>query len=322
MLVAAESLTHCYSGHTALDAFSLHLNRQEIVGLVGPNGSGKSTFLRILSTLVRPQQGQVEVCGYDVARHPGAVRERIGVVFQTATLDRLLTVDENLRASAAFHGLFGRKLEERLRWAISLLHLDDRRFERVGRLSGGLLRRAEIARALLNEPRLLLLDEPSAGLDPAAREDFLAALHRLRELSGTAVLLTTHLFEEAEACDSLCFLDQGRRVAEGSPAELRASIGGDVVVLRAPDLAGAAAAIAGRYRLAALEKDGALYYEVEDALVWIPRLAEALPVPADSIGFHRPTLADVFRRYASAPSTRQDQNLDKNENLDKNKVGA
>ncbi len=299
MLLAVENLSHRYHDRLALDSFHLHLNRREILGLVGPNGSGKSTLLRILSTIVKPQSGRVEICGYDVLRHPAAVRERIGVVFQSPTLDRLLTVEENLRATAAFYGLSGRKLLARVSEVLALFSLTDRRHEVAQSLSGGLRRRAELARAFLHAPQLLLLDEPSTGLDPSARADFWQALEQLRTESGTAILLSTHLFEEAERCDSLCFLAEGRRLAEGTPAELTAQVGGDVISLRSPDPALACQTIRESFQLHPAERDGLITLEVQQAHTWIPRLVEALPLLVTEIGFHRPTLADAYRKLTS-----------------------
>jgi ABC-2 type transport system ATP-binding protein len=296
MLLAIEHLSHSYNGKAALNNLNLHLNSREILGLLGPNGSGKSTLLKILSTLLKPQQGRAEVCGFDVAKHPDAVRARIGVVFQTQTLDKMLTVEENLLACGTFYGLFGRGLHERVREVLAQLSLSDRRHDLAGALSGGLQRRAEIARALLHAPQLLLLDEPSTGLDPAARQEFWRALESLRAQNNTAILLSTHLFEEAERCDNLVLLDRGERVAEGSPEDLKASIGGQVITLRARDNARAAKVLTENFAYQPLLEDGALRFEVDQAHLAIPRIADALPNELLSIGFHQPTLEDVFLR--------------------------
>lgn len=296
MLLAIEHLSHSYNGKTALNNLNLHLNSREILGLLGPNGSGKSTLLKILSTLLKPQQGRAEVCGFDVAKHPDAVRARIGVVFQTQTLDKMLTVEENLLACGTFYGLFGRGLHERVREVLAQLSLSDRRQDLAGSLSGGLQRRAEIARALLHAPQLLLLDEPSTGLDPAARQEFWRALESLRSQNNTAILLSTHLFEEAERCDNLVLLDRGERVAEGSPEDLKASIGGQVITLRARDNARAAKVLTENFAYHPTLEDGALRFEVDQAHLAIPRIADALPNELLSIGFHQPTLEDVFLR--------------------------
>lgn len=299
MLLAVENVTHRYGNLIALDQFSLHLNKREIVGLLGPNGSGKSTLLRLLSTVAKPQTGKVEVCGFDTARHPQAVRSRIGVVFQSQTLDKLLTVEENLLACGAFHGLSGRHLHERVRQAMQTLGVSARRHDLAGTLSGGLQRRAEIARALLHEPQMLILDEPTTGLDPVARDDFWDAIEALRVARSTAIIVSTHLFEEAERCDSLILLDKGIRVAEGSPAELKARIGGQVVELKARNTDTALEVIRTQFNLPCRLQDGVIWVEAEEAHRVIPRLVEALPGEVLSIGFHEPTLGDVFRKMTS-----------------------
>lgn len=296
MLLAVENLSHRYGDHVALNQFFLHLNKKEILGILGPNGSGKSTFLRVLSTLTPPQSGKVEVCGFDVARHPDAVRARIGVVFQSQTLDKLLTVEENLLAWGTFYGLRGRALLDRVKEATAKLGLEDRRRQIAGTLSGGLQRRAEIARALLHHPQLLILDEPTTGLDPSAREDFWDAIESLRGEHDTAVILSTHLFEEAEQCDTLVLLNHGNRVAEGSPAELKAMIGGQVIELRAKDARQALADLHEKLNLTGTLSEGVIRIETAAAHQMIPGIVEALAGAVTSVGFHEPTLADVYRK--------------------------
>ncbi len=299
MILAVESVTHRYGPLVALDDFTMHLNRREIVGLLGPNGSGKSTLLRLISTMVKAQTGRVEVCGFDAAKHAQAVRSRIGVVFQTATLDKLLTIEENLLACGCFYGMSGRTLHERVRSAMQQLGIDDRRDELGKTLSGGLQRRAEIARALLHEPQLLILDEPTTGLDPVAREDFWTAIEGLREKKSTAIVVSTHLFEEAERCDSLILLDKGLRVAEGTPEELKAMIGGQVIELKAREAVAALDILKQQFEVPMRIVDGVIWVEAEEAHRLIPRLVDALPGEVLSIGLHEPTLADVFRKVTN-----------------------
>ena len=299
MILAVESVTHRYGPLIALDDFTMHLNRREIVGLLGPNGSGKSTLLRLLSTMVKAQTGRVEVCGFDAAKHPQAVRSRIGVVFQTATLDKLLTIEENLLACGCFYGLSGRTLHERVRSAMQQLDIYDRRDELGKTLSGGLQRRAEIARALLHEPQLLILDEPTTGLDPVAREDFWTALEGLREKKSTAIVVSTHLFEEAESCDSLILLHKGLRVAEGTPEELKAMIGGQVIELKARDVVASLEILKQQFEVPMRIVEGVIWVEANEAHRLIPRLVDALPGEVLSIGLHEPTLGDVFRKVTN-----------------------
>lgn len=299
MLLAVENVTHRYGELVALDAFTMHLNRREIVGLLGPNGSGKSTLLRLLSTIAKPQSGRVEVCGFDAVKNAQAVRARIGVVFQTQTLDKLLTIEENLLACGAFHGLSGRSLMERVRQVMNQLGIADRRFELGKTLSGGLQRRAEIARALLHEPQLLILDEPTTGLDPVARDDFWQAIEELKQKQSTAIVVSTHLFDEAERCDSLILLDKGVRVAEGSPESLKATIGGEVVEIKTRNPQQSLESLQGQFASSMRLVDGVIWVEAEQAHRMIPRLVEALPGEVLSIGYHQPGLGDVFRKLTT-----------------------
>ena len=179
-------------------------------GLLGPNGSGKSTLLRILSTLLRPEGGAARIVGHDVVSEPDAVRRALGVVFQQASVDRKLTVEENLSCHASLYGMSGPALAVKLQATLERLGIAARRGERVERLSGGLERRVELAKALLIGARVLLLDEPSTALDPGARRDFLGYLRELRDAAGLTVLLSTHDLEEAERCDRVAIFDPAR----------------------------------------------------------------------------------------------------------------
>jgi ABC-2 type transport system ATP-binding protein len=293
MLLAVESLSHRYKDRLALDGFDLHLNRREILGLAGPNGSGKSTLLRILSTIVKPQSGRVEICGYDARKHPGAIRERIAVVFQSSTLDKLLTVEENLAAAGSFYGLTGRALQSRITESLRLFQLSERAQDRAATLSGGLQRRVELARAFLHQPQLLLLDEPSSGLDPSSRDDLWRALEQVRSASNTAVILSTHLYDEAEKCDTLCFLSAGRRLAEGSPRELRARVPAQVIRVRPKDIGQALASLGDRQ---VSSHEGCLYLEIENAAAHLPALAAELAGNFEELALVQPTLADLYRK--------------------------
>jgi ABC-2 type transport system ATP-binding protein len=216
------------------------------------------------------------------------------VVFQTQSLDKALTVEENLRAQGHLHGLSGADLRQRMDLAMERLGLADRRKDLVETLSGGLRRRVEIAKALLHRPQVLLMDEASSGLDPAARRDLSRHVESLRENDGVTILLTTHILEEAGRCDRLILLHQGSIVAHGTPAELRARIGGDVVVLEVADTESMAAAIEQRFGVHPSVMDGQLRVEIKDGHRFITEVVEAFPGSIDSVGLHKPTLEDVF----------------------------
>ncbi len=293
-MIIARNLTHRYGDRVSLSNVSFEVRKGEIFGLLGPNGGGKSTLFRILTTMMAPGGGSASIDGRDVVRESAAVRRSIGVVFQSQSLDKALTVEENLRAQGHLHELSGALLTERMTWAMERLALADRRKELVSALSGGLKRRAEIAKALLHRPPVLLMDEASTGLDPAARRDLSRNIEELRDRDGVTVLLTTHILEEADRCDRLILLHQGSVVTSGSPGELRAGIGGDVVVLESGEAQSLAERITQRFATPASAMDGHVRVEIANGHRFIAEVVEAFPGAIESVGLHKPTLEDVF----------------------------
>ena len=299
-MIQVQNLTHRYGDRVALANVTFEVKKGEVFGLLGPNGGGKSTLFRILSTMMVPTEGRAVIAGHDVERDPAGVRRSVGVVFQTQSLDKALTVEENLRAQGHLHGLSGAVLKERMEYAMESLGLADRRKDLVDTLSGGLRRRVEIAKALLHRPQVLLMDEASTGLDPAARRDLSRHVENLREHEGVTILLTTHILEEADRCDRLVLLHQGNIVAHGSPGELRSRIGGDVVVLEAGDTAALAAGIEQKFGLKPAVMDGQVRVEMPNGHRFIAEVVEAFPGAIESVGLHKPTLEDVFVRETGA----------------------
>src|SRR5215468_4437890 len=226
-IIRIEQLRHSYGQRAALKGISFDVLPGEIFGLLGPNGSGKTTLFRILSTLMLPTGGQALISGFDVARQADEVRPRIGVVFQEQSIDVKLTAAENLWHQGHLYGLRGSLLRDRIREMLGRVGLEDRAKEKVETFSGGMQRRVELAKGLIHRPSVLLLDEPTTGLDPGARRDLWLYLGSLRECEGVTVLVTTHLMEEAERCGRLAILSHGKLVGLGTPAELKSEIGGD-----------------------------------------------------------------------------------------------
>jgi ABC-2 type transport system ATP-binding protein len=300
VIVSVENLTHRYGERVALSGVSFTVDEGAIFGLLGPNGGGKSTLFRILSTMMAPSEGRATICGHDVGREASAVRKKIGVVFQSQSLDKKLTVEENLRAQGHLHGLSGATLRERIEKVAGRLGLNDRRGDLVEILSGGLKRRVEIAKGLLHRPSVLLMDEASTGLDPGARRELWQYILELRDQEGVTVLLTSHILDEADRCDRLVLLHEGRKVAEGSPAELKAKIGGDVVILGTPDPTGLSGKIEERFAVHPSTVDGTLRVEMADGHRFIAAVVEAFPGSIESVGLHKPTLEDVFLRETGA----------------------
>lgn len=295
--VEVDHLRHRYGERAALDDVSFAVAAGEVFGLLGPNGGGKTTLFKIVSTLLFPTEGTVRVFGDDVVRDPAAVRQRLGVVFQHPALDAKLTVEENLRHQGHLYGLRGRALSARIGEALARVGLDDRRRDLVATLSGGLQRRAEVAKALLHRPQLLVLDEPSTGLDPTARRDIWSDLSALRRQEGTSIILTTHLMDEAAGCDRVAILDRGRLVAIDEPAALTAAVGGDVVEVAAKDPQGLAARVAERFGVRAEVVNGKVRIERDRAHEFIAGLVESFPGEIDAVTFGKPTLEDAFVHY-------------------------
>jgi ABC-2 type transport system ATP-binding protein len=300
VIVEVRNLTHHYKERVALSEVSFEVKEGEIFGLLGPNGGGKSTLFRILSTLMAPTSGQASICGHNVGRDPSAVRRKIGVVFQSQSLDKKLTVEENLRGQGHLHGMSGVVLRERIEKVLGRLGLADRRGDLVEILSGGLKRRVEIAKGLLHRPEVILMDEASTGLDPGARRELWRYILELREQEGVTVLLTSHILDEADKCDRLVLLHEGRVVSEGAPAELKAKIGGDVVILEAGDPAVLSKEIESRFHVLPVTANGALRVEIANGHRFITEVVEAFPGSIESVGLHKPTLEDVFLRETGA----------------------
>ncbi len=297
--VELVDLRRTYGERVALDGVSLELRPGELFGLLGPNGGGKTTLFRVLSTVLPPSSGSVRVMGHALPAEGAAVRRAIGVVFQSPSVDKYLTVRENLVHQGRLYGLRGDDLRARIAEALALVDLGDRAGERVDRLSGGLRRRVELAKGMLHGPGLLLLDEPSTGLDPAARRDLWDHLALLRDRRNVTSLVTTHLMEEAERCDRVGILDQGRLVALGTPQDLRASLGGTVVTVvprAAADLARLGSAIETAHGVPVRAVGGALHIETSDGSALVPRLLAAHDAEIASVTVGRPTLEDVFLR--------------------------
>jgi len=292
--VRVAAVSHAYGSRQALVDLSLDIQRGELFAILGPNGGGKTTLFRLLATLMPLQAGTISILGIDLATERHSVRGMLGVVFQAPSLDRKLTVAENIRLQAALYGLGGRELARRLDELLDRFALRDRANELTERLSGGLRRRVELAKGLIHRPRLLILDEPSTGLDPAARSDLWRYLQQLRDEEGTTILLTTHFLDEADRADRIAILNAGHLVALGPPDELRAAVGGDSLTIETAEPAKLAAALSAQLGLPAQVLDGSVRLEVPSGHTWIARLIEAFPDQIQAVRLGKPTLEDVF----------------------------
>lgn len=287
-----EGVTHAYGSTVALRGVSFGVSRGERVGLLGANGSGKTTLLRAISTLLAPDAGRVLVGGHDAVTESAAVRRLLGVVFQSVALDDALTVRESLRLQAALVGMNRRDARPRIDAFLADLGLADRASSPVGTLSGGLARRVDLARGLLHRPALLLLDEPTGGLDPLARRTLWDLLDRQRETDGTAQLVATHLMDEAERCDRVVILDRGELRAEGTPVDLKARLGSDALWLDADDAPALADALRQQDGLDARAVGGRVLVTTANPAALLPRLYARPDVHGAAV--KEPTMEDVF----------------------------
>ncbi len=291
--IVVSEVTHRYGERVAVDQLSLTIDEGEIFVFLGPNGSGKTTLFRLLSTLIPLQTGDVSILGHDLRGAITTVRSLLGVVFQAPSLDKKLTVAENLSHQGRLYGLSAETIRTRSQQMLSALGLSDRSNDFTESLSGGMRRRVELAKGMLHQPRLLLLDEPSTGLDPGARADLWQYLEQVRE-EGVTVVMTTHLLEEAERADRIAIMHQGKLAALDTPAALQASVGGDSITIRTEKPDQLASSIREKFSCEASVLDNQVRLEQANGHQWISRLVEAFPDEIQTVTLGKPTLQDVF----------------------------
>lgn len=292
--VLIDQVCHRYGDREALRGVSFEVGSGEIFGLLGPNGGGKTTLFRILSTSFAPTGGRAAVFGYDVVTQAAQVRQQMGVVFQAPSLDKKLSAVENLWHHGHLYGMRGQLLRQQMYEMLERVGLSDRAGDRVEKLSGGMQRRVEVAKGLLHRPRLLLMDEPSTGLDPGARRDLWEYLKQARERDGLTILLTTHLMDEAEQCDRVAILNRGELVALGNPRELAGTVGDEVVSLECSAPQQLAERVRSRMSLSCSVLENTVRIERERGHELVAQIFETFPGEIQSVTVRRPTLEDVF----------------------------
>jgi ABC-2 type transport system ATP-binding protein len=292
--IEVAELTRRFKAFVAVDNISFTVNTGEVFGFLGPNGAGKTTTVRMLCTLIRPSAGTAKVAGFDVARQQNDVRRSIGIIFQDPSLDDRLTARENLRFHAVIYKVPGAEVNARIADALDWMELSDRAGDLVRNFSGGMKRRLEIGRGLLHSPRVLFLDEPTLGLDPQTRSRIWERLLKLRRERGTTLFLTTHYMDEAENCDRIVIIDNGRIIALDTPARLKAQVQGDCIHLETADDAAAEAEVKQRYGVEVVRDATGLHFEVENGAAFVPGLVRELSVAARTVSVRPPTLEDVF----------------------------
>ncbi|MDA0659504.1 MAG: ABC transporter ATP-binding protein [Planctomycetota bacterium] len=296
--ISIKNVTYDYGTRRALDALDLDVAPGEVFALLGPNGSGKTTLFRLIATLIPLQQGTISVCQANVRHQAAMARANIGVVFQSPSIDLKLTVRENLLCQASLYGLREPDRSRRVRETLEQLGIADRSQDRAELLSGGLRRRLDLARGILSRPQVLLLDEPTTALDPAARSDMWKYLRSVREQTGTTVVFTTHLLEEADHADRIAIMDEGKLVVCDVPDTLKLAIGGDVLSIRATgDPLALARDIEAAFQHSIEVVDQNVRMECQHGHEWVPRLVQAFPDRIQAITMSKPTLEDVFVRH-------------------------
>jgi ABC-2 type transport system ATP-binding protein len=291
-IIKVEGLGKDFGALTAVASVDFTVRRQEIFGFLGPNGAGKTTTINMLATLLRPTRGRAELAGHDVVTHPNQVRQSIGMVFQDPSLDDRLTADENLHFHALIYNVPSAVRRERMDQVLGIVGLTDRRRSLVRTYSGGMKRRLEIARGLLHHPKVLFLDEPTAGLDPQTRSAIWQHVRRLRDEVGITVFMTTHYMDEAENCDRIAIIDHGKIQALDTPAALKRLIGGDkIIVIGDPGLQDDLAA---RYGVHVQKVGDELHFQVEHGAEFVPRVVVDFQGRIRSIQVKQPSLDDVF----------------------------
>ena len=295
--VLVDGLIKRYDDLEAVRGVSFEVHTGETFGFLGPNGAGKSTTINMLCTLVRPTAGAARVAGHDVVRERAQVRRNIGLVFQDTTLDSYLSAEQNLRLHAELYGVARELVHGRMRQVMEMVGLWERRSSLVNTFSGGMKRRLEIARGLLHSPRVLFLDEPTVRLDPQTRSSIWSYIRELKAREHITIFLTTHYMDEAEYCDRIAIMDQGRIIVLDTPQALKAGVAKDRVQIETDDDRAAIAALRARFGIEASIAEGKVTFGVPAGEQFVPRLFADLGQPIRSVSVARPSLDDVFMSY-------------------------
>lgn len=298
--VQLRGLVRRYQEVEAVRGIDLDVAPGETFGFLGPNGAGKSTTIKILCTLVAATSGTARVAGFDVATERDAVRQHIGLVFQEPTLDTYLTGEQNLRFHGELYGVDRSSAAARREEVLRMVGLWERRGDPVETYSGGMRRRLEIARGLLHSPRVLFLDEPTLGLDPQTRASIWDYIRELRRREQSTVFVTTHYMDEAEHCDRIAIMNEGRIVALDTPDSLKAAVGQDRVQITTADDQAAIEALRDRFGLDAAVREGTVTMAVADGASFVPQLFAGLGTAIRSVTVTRPSLDDVFLAHTGS----------------------
>lgn len=293
-IIRVENLTKQFGAITAVNDVSFEVDEGTIFGFLGPNGAGKTTTINILCTLLLPTSGMAFISGHDCVKEPSEVRKSIGIVFQDTTLDKDLTAYENLMFHAYLYDVKRIERKKRIDDALHFVGLYERRNDLVKKFSGGMKRRLEVARGLIHKPRILFLDEPTLGLDPQTRANLWEFIVELPRKHNVTIFMTTHYMEEAEVCDRIAIIDNGKIITTGTPDELKKTVGGDVIYIKTSDNKKAKLEIEKLFNADVSEKDGELFFTSLRGDACIPEIIKTIGETVLSVRLQRPTLNDVF----------------------------
>ena len=293
-IIKVENLVKKYGPITAVDGISFEVEEGTIFGFLGPNGAGKTTTINVLCTLVSATSGSAFINGFDCSKDPSSVRRAIGIVFQDTTLDKDLTAYENLLFHAYLYGVRRSAIKPRVEDALRFVQLFDRKDDLVKKFSGGMKRRLEVARGLIHRPSVLFLDEPTLGLDPQSRANLWEFITGMPKKHNVTIFMTTHYMEEAEVCNRIAIIDNGKIISHGSPEEMKKTVGGDVISLKTKDNEQSIKEIKKLFDIDAEEKHGELYLTTNKGDACIPELIRGLSDMVISVKLQRPTINDVF----------------------------
>ncbi|MGC8944236.1 MAG: ATP-binding cassette domain-containing protein [Minisyncoccia bacterium] len=294
-IIQVNNLVKHYNGIKAVKGISFSVKRGEIFGFLGPNGAGKTTTINMLCTLTPPTSGDAYINGYNILKQPEEVRRSIGLVFQENTLDNHLTAEENLFLHASLYNVETKDFIKRKIEMFKLFELWERRKDFVNTFSGGMKRRLELARALIPQPKILFLDEPTVGLDPQTRKKIWEYLFNIRKKKNVTIFLTTQYLNEAESCDRVAIIDHGEIIALDTPENLKKMIGGDIITIITNDNEKAEFEVKNKFPHINLKRIGKeIKIEVNNGNRFLPLLIKTLTPQVLSVELRQPTLEDVF----------------------------
>lgn len=293
-IIEINSLKKSYGDFQAVKDVSFKVKKGEIFGFLGPNGAGKSTTINMLSTMIKPSSGDAYINGFNLSNERDKVRGSIGIIFQENTLDEKLTAYENLMLHCKLYGVEKSVRENRINEVLEMVELSDKKDNLVKTFSGGMKRRLEIARGLLHYPKVIFLDEPTVGLDPQTRDHIWSYILKLKEREGITVFLTTHYMDEAEFCDRIAIIDDGKIIALETPETLKNSVGGDIMEISTRDNDKALQIIKDKYSKNPKVKNGIISFNVTRGNEFLVDFVKDFEIPIDSVNLRRPTLNDVF----------------------------